>query len=100
MFAVVEIGGRQYRVSPGDEIVVEKLDKPAGATVALPVLLVSNEAGVQVGKPYIPGLHVSAEVVGERKGEKLTVFHYLHKHRRRTKTGHRQTYTRLKIAQE
>ena len=51
MFAVVEIGGRQYRVSPGDEIFVEKLNQPSGTEVKLPVMLVSDDTGVQVGKP-------------------------------------------------
>ena len=98
MFAVVEIGGRQYRVSPGDEIFVEKLNQPSGTEVKLPVMLVSDDTGVQVGKPYVEGLQVAAQVVGEQKGKKMVVFHYTQKKRIRVKNGHRQTYTKLKIA--
>jgi large subunit ribosomal protein L21 len=97
MYAVVEIGGRQYRVSPGDEIYVEKLEAEAGSELKLPVLLVSDDSGVQVGKPHVNGREVAAQVLGEEKGEKLIVFKYKPKKRYRKKTGHRQTYTKLKI---
>jgi large subunit ribosomal protein L21 len=97
MYAVVEVGGRQYRVSPGDEIYVEKLEAAAGDALKLPVLLVSDDSGVTVGKPIVEGHEVSAQVVGEEKGEKLIVFKYTPKKRYRRKTGHRQTYTKLKI---
>lgn len=97
MYAVVEIGGRQYRVSPGDEIYVEKLEAEAGSEVKLPVLLVSDNDGVTVGKPHVSGREISAQVVGDEKGDKLVVFKYKPKKRYRKKTGHRQTYTKLKI---
>jgi large subunit ribosomal protein L21 len=97
MYAVVEIGGRQYRVSPGDEIYVEKLEAEAGSEVKLPVLLVSDNDGVAVGKPHVSGREIAAQVVGDEKGDKLVVFKYKPKKRYRKKTGHRQTYTKLKI---
>ncbi|MBO9344304.1 MAG: 50S ribosomal protein L21 [Chloroflexi bacterium] len=97
MYAVVEVGGRQYRVSPGDEIYVEKLDATAGSQVKLPALLVSDNKGVVVGKPYVAGCEIAAEVIGNEKGDKLIVFKYKPKKRYRKKAGHRQTYTRLKI---
>lgn len=97
MYAVVEIGGRQYRVSPGDEIYVEKLEAEAGSEVKLPVLLVSDNDGVTVGKPHVSGREISAQVVDDEKGDKLVVFKYKPKKRYRKKTGHRQTYTKLKI---
>ncbi|MCS6773378.1 MAG: 50S ribosomal protein L21 [Anaerolineae bacterium] len=97
MYAVVEVGGRQYRVSPGDEIYVEKLDAEAGSEVRLPTLLVSDESGVTVGKPHVEGREITAHVLGNEKGDKLIVFKYLPKKRHRRKVGHRQTYTRLKI---
>lgn len=97
MYAVVEIGGRQYRVSPGDEILVEKLEKPAGEAFDVPVLLMADEAGVRVGAPHVEGAKLSAQVLGETKGEKLTVFKYHPKKRYRVKKGHRQTYSRVKI---
>lgn len=100
MYAIVEVGGRQYRVAPGEKFLVEKLKQPAGALVELPVMLLSDEAGVQVGKPYVDGKTLSARVVGEAKGEKLIAFKYMPKKRYRKKTGHRQHYTVLQVADE
>ncbi|MFN4295070.1 MAG: 50S ribosomal protein L21 [Thermoflexales bacterium] len=97
MYAVVEVSGRQYRVSPGDEIYVEKLEAEAGSELKLPVLLISDDNGVQVGKPRVSDREISAQVLGQEKGEKLVVFKYKPKKRYRKKTGHRQTYTKLKI---
>ncbi len=97
MYAVVEVSGRQYRVSPGDEIYVEKLEAEVGSELKLPVLLISDDNGVQVGKPRVNGREISAQVLGQEKGEKLVVFKYKPKKRYRKKTGHRQTYTKLKI---
>lgn len=97
MYAVVEVGGRQYRVAPGDEIYVEKLEAEAGSELKLPVLLLSDDDGVTVGKPHVDGRELSATVVGDEKGDKLTIFKYTPKKRYRKKTGHRQTYTKLKI---
>ncbi len=98
MYAVVEISGRQYRVSPGDEILVEKLEKAKGDSFDVPVLLISDESGVRVGSPHVEGAKISAQVLGESKGEKLTIFKYHPKKRYRVKKGHRQTYSRVKIA--
>jgi len=97
MYAVVEVGGRQYRVSPGDEIYVEKLDSAAGSQIKLPALLVSDDEGIVVGKPFVAGREIAAEVVNNEKGDKLIVFKYKPKKRYRKKIGHRQTYTKLKI---
>lgn len=98
MFSVVQVGARQYKVSPGDEILVEKLDAEAGSTVSLPVLMVSDDSGVTVGTPTIEGRNVDATVLKVEKGEKLIVFKYHPKKRYRKKNGHRQSYTRLKIS--
>ncbi|NJM40885.1 MAG: 50S ribosomal protein L21 [Anaerolineae bacterium] len=97
MYSVVQVGARQYKVSPGDEILVEKLQAESGSSIKLPVLLASDDSGVTVGTPTIAGREVSATVVREEKGEKLIVFRYTPKKRFRKKNGHRQTYTRLKI---
>lgn len=98
MYAVVQVGGRQYRVSPGDEILVEKLDQPAGSDIKLPVLLWSDDAGLKIGRPLVEGAEMAASIMGDEKGEKLIVFKYHPKKRYRLKKGHRQTYTRLKLA--
>jgi large subunit ribosomal protein L21 len=97
MYAIVEVGGRQYRVSPGEKFLVEKLAQVAGSTVELPVLLLSDETGVSVGKPFVDGKKLSVKVIGEAKGEKLIAFKYQPKKRYRKKTGHRQTYTVLQV---
>ena len=97
MYAVVVVGGRQYRVSPGDELFVEKLEAEAGSELKLPVLLVSDDSGVTVGKPHVAGREITAQVVGDQKGEKLVIFKYHPKKRYRKKTGHRQNYTKIKI---
>jgi large subunit ribosomal protein L21 len=97
MFAVVKVGGRQYRVSPGDEFVVEKLNLEPGSALQLPVLLWSDESGVKIGQPLVDGQSVAAQVLGDIRGHKMDVFRYQSKKRYRKKTGHRQTYTRIKI---
>ena len=100
MYAVVEVGARQYRVSPGEKFVVEKLAHPAGSSIDLPVLLWSDETGVLVGKPVVEGKTLKAQVLGDIKGKKLIVFKYTPKKRYRVKTGHRQSYTLLQIVDE
>ena len=97
MYAVVEIGGRQYRVAPGDEIFVELLGEQPGAELKFPVLLLAQDSGVTVGKPHIAGLEWGAQVVGDEKGEKLVSFKYHPKKRYRKKTGHRQSYTKSRL---
>jgi large subunit ribosomal protein L21 len=98
VYAVVETGGKQYKVTKGQEIDVEKLNVEPGQTIELDkVLLVSNDDQVAVGQPTVPGARVVAKVVGDEKGPKLTIFRYKSKVRYRRKTGHRQTYTRLAI---
>jgi len=97
-FAVVETGGKQYRVAPGDTIDVELLPTEAGDEVNLDrVLLVGGENGVTVGTPTVPGASVKAEVVGHDRAKKIIVFKYKNKVRYRRKTGHRQAFTRLHI---
>jgi large subunit ribosomal protein L21 len=98
MYAIVEVGGRQYRVAPGEKLLVERLAQPAGSSVELPVLLLSDETGVSVGQPFVAGKTLTAKVLGEEKGKKLIAFKYTPKKRYRKKTGHRQTYTLLQIA--
>ena len=94
MFAVVRTGGKQYRVHPGDKIVVEKLDGNAGDKVTLgDVLLAGNGSDLK----KTDGLTVAAEIVAQAKGEKVTVFKKRRRHNYRRKKGHRQQHTILKI---
>lgn len=98
IYAIVETGGKQYKVSPGQTIDVERLPAEEGSTIELErVLLVADGDRVTVGKPTIEGAKVVAEVIGEGKGEKVIVFKYKPKVHYRRKTGHRQIYTRLAI---
>lgn len=98
MYAVIETGGKQYRVQEGDILKVEKLDVQEGDKVGLTkVLLISNEDGVTVGKPYIEGAIVEAAVLEHGKGKKVVIFKYKPKKDYRKKQGHRQPYTKIKI---
>ena len=91
-------GGKQYRVSAGDKIRVEKLNAEAGSTVSLDkVLVVGGEGETMVGAPYVAGACVEADVVENGKADKVIIFKYKAKKDYRKKQGHRQPYTELKI---
>ena len=99
MYAIVETGGKQYRVKPGDTVAVERLTGEPGESLDLGrVLLVAgNGDQARVGSPGVEGAVVRAEVVEHIRGEKIIVFRYKSKVRYRRKTGHRQSLTRLRI---
>jgi len=98
VYAVVETGGKQYRVSAGESINVEKLPFEPGDRVELDrVLLVADGEEVRVGRPTVEGAKVLATVADHTKGPKIIVFKYKAKERYRRKKGHRQGYTRLTI---
>jgi large subunit ribosomal protein L21 len=94
MFAVVRTGGKQYRVHPGDKIVVEKLDGQAGDQITLGDVLLAGDGG---SLKSTDGLKVAAEIVAQAKGDKVTVFKKRRRHNYRRKQGHRQQHTILKI---
>ena len=94
MFAVVRTGGKQYRVHPGDKIVVEKLDGNAGDKITLGDVLLAGDGG---SLKSTNGLTVAAEIVAQAKGDKVTVFKKRRRHNYRRKAGHRQQHTILKI---
>jgi len=98
MYAVIETGGKQYKVAPGDKIRVEKLDAEVGAEIELDkVLLVAGENGIKVGNPVVAGAKVVAKVTDHGKGKKILVFKYKPKKNYRRRQGHRQPYTELVI---
>lgn len=98
MYAVVETGGKQYRVSVGDRIEVERLAGEPGTDVTLErVLMLERDGGVTIGTPVVSGARVIASVDGQIKGEKLTIFKMRPKKRYRKKMGHRQLLTQLTI---
>ena len=99
MYAVVATGGKQYRVSPGDRIEVEKLAGEVGQTVALDrVMMVGGgEGGVDVGTPTLDDAWVEAQIVDQKRGKKIIVFKHKRRKGYRRKQGHRQSLTALKI---
>ncbi len=98
MYAVIETGGKQYRVAAGDVIEVEKLRHDEGAEVEINrVLMVASDQGVTVGAPVVEGVTVRATVAEHFRGPKIVVFKMKPKKRYRRKAGHRQSLTRLKI---
>jgi large subunit ribosomal protein L21 len=96
MFAIIKSGGKQYRVREGDVVRLELLDADAGATVELPVLLLGGD-DVQVGSPTVGGAVVTAEVIGHGRGEKIHIYKFKAKTNYRRHTGHRQSYTEVRI---
>ncbi len=98
MYAVIETGGKQYRVEEGDVVFVEKLDVEEGSNIDFDkVLLVSKEGDVAAGKPYLEGAKVKATVLEQGKNKKIVVFKYKAKKNYKKKQGHRQPYTKVKI---
>jgi large subunit ribosomal protein L21 len=99
MFAIVEDRGKQYKVSTGDEVLVDRMDGVPGAVVDLEhvLLLRSPSRGTLVGTPHVEGASVAARVLGAAKGPKLVAYKLRRRKNSRTKKGHRQAHTRLRI---
>lgn len=97
MYAVIVSGGKQYRVTKGDVIYVEKLDNEVDSTVSFDVLMLGSEEGVEIGTPTLAGAKVEGKVVSQVKGEKIIIFKYKSKKNYHRKAGHRQTYTKVEI---
>ncbi len=98
MYAIIETGGKQYKVTSGDELFIEKLDVDAETTVTFDkVIAVSNDETLTVGDPYVAGATVEAKVLKNGKAKKITVFTYKPKKGKQRKLGHRQPYTKVKI---
>ena len=98
MYAVIKTGGKQYRVQPGDVIVVEKLDGDAGAAVNFgEVLMLGGDKGITLGAPLIDGASVAATLVETRKGDKIKIFKKIRRQGYRRTNGHRQMESVLRI---
>ena len=99
MYAVIETGGKQYRVEVGTELEIELLDEGAGETVAFErILLIADGDAASIGRPVVENASVSAEVLRRDRGEKVISFKYRPKARRRVKKGHRQELTVIRIS--
>lgn len=98
MYAVIESGGKQHRVEPGEILNLEKIDVPTGDSIDFDkVLLVADDDGLKIGKPYVEGGKVSAEIVSHGRGDKIKVIKFRRRKNYRRQMGHRQWYTRVKI---
>lgn len=98
MYAIVETGGKQYRVSPGDTFEVEKLPAEKGTMVELDrVLLISDEGDLKVGAPMLAGAKILCAVVEQDRGKKIIALRYKSKKNVRVRRGHRQYFTRLLV---
>ena len=99
MYAIIETGGKQYKVEAGDIVFVEKLDAQEESEYTFDkVIAVGADDGIKVGAPYVDGASVTAKVVKNGKGKKITVFTYKPKKNEKRKLGHRQPYTKVEIS--
>ena len=100
MYAIIEVGGKQYTVKKGDVIQVEKLDTPEGEDIIIKnVLLASSEDETKIGQPYLKGATVTAHLVKQTKAKKVVSFKYRRRKSSHWTKGHRQQLTELKIAE-
>jgi large subunit ribosomal protein L21 len=97
MYAIIATGGKQYRVSQGDVIFVEKLNQEVDSPVSFDVLLLGGDDGVKAGTPLVAGAKVEGKVLGQLKGEKIVIRTYRSKKDSARKMGHRQPYTKVGI---
>ena len=99
MYAIIETGGKQYKVQQGDVLFVEKLNVEENEAVTFDkVIAVGSDDGITVGAPYVEGATVTAKAVKNGKAKKITVFTYKPKKNEKRKMGHRQPYTKVEIA--
>ena len=99
MYAIIETGGKQYKVEAGDVIYIEKLDVEADADITFDkVIAIGGDDGIKVGAPYVEGASVSAKAVKNGKAKKIVVFTYKPKKNAKRKMGHRQPYTKVQIS--
>ena len=97
MYAIVKTGGKQYHVTEGDTIYVEKLEANEGDTVSFEVLMLGKDDGAVIGTPVVSGAKVQGKVLGQVKSAKVVVYKYKAKKNARKKQGHRQPYTQVEI---
>ena len=98
MYAIIETGGKQYKVESGDSIFIEKLEAEENAKVTFDkVVAVSTDDGIKTGNPYVDGAKVTAKVLKNGKAKKITVFTYKPKKNEKRKMGHRQPYSKVEI---
>ena len=97
MYAIIAAGGRQYRVSQGDVIYIDKVNQEADSKISFDVLMIGGEGEVKVGSPILEGAKVEGKVLAQVKGEKIRVYKYKSKKNYHRTQGHRQPYTKVEI---
>lgn len=99
MYAVIQTGGKQYRVSPGDTVFVERLGGDVGDSIEFDdVRAVGGESGLSIGRPNVEGAKVTGQITEQGRDEKLVVFKFKRRKDYRRRNGHRQSYTAVKIS--
>lgn len=100
MYAVIQTGGKQYRVQPGDTLTIERIPGSEGDSIEFDqVLMFSTEEAVAVGRPLVEGARVNAKIVEHGRGEKLTVYKFKRRKDYRRRNGHRQELTKIEIGE-
>ena len=97
MYAIIAAGGKQYRVSQGDVIYIDKVNQDVDSAITFDVLMVGGEEGVKVGNPVLEGAKVEGKVLAQVKGEKIHIYKYKSKKDYSKRAGHRQPYTKVEI---
>ena len=97
MYAIIAAGGRQYRVSQGDVIYIDKVNQEADSAISFDVLMIGGEGEIKVGNPVLAGAKVEGKVLAQVKGEKIRVYKYKSKKNYHRTQGHRQPYTKVEI---
>ncbi len=98
MYAIIETGGKQYRIEEGKKVKVEKLEAPEGEEIRISnVLAVNSDNGVVIGDPYVSGAYINGKVLAQSRSKKITVFKYKRRKDYKVKKGHRQAFTELLI---
>ncbi|MBQ3483940.1 MAG: 50S ribosomal protein L21 [Clostridia bacterium] len=97
MYAIISAGNKQYRVSEGDTIYIDKVNQEDGSAISFDVLMVENNGEIKVGNPTVEGAKVEGKVVAQVKGEKIMIYKYKSKKNYHRRQGHRQPYTKVEI---
>ena len=97
MYAIISAGNKQYRVSQGETIYIDKVNQEDGSTISFDVLMVENNGEITVGNPTVAGATVEGKVVAQVKGEKIMIYKYKSKKNYHRRQGHRQPYTKVEI---
>ena len=97
MYAIISAGNKQYRVSEGDTIYIDKVNQEDGSAISFDVLMVESNGEIKVGNPTVEGAKVEGKVVAQVKGEKIMIYKYKSKKNYHRRQGHRQPYTKVEI---